>query len=225
MDDNKYNIQLSATKALYFLLVTILVLLVGNIISIWVLYNFDFGYYNKVIKLLDFNTEISLPTYFSAFILLVSAILLYAISYMHKRQGNGYFLWLVLAIIFLFLSLDEIATLHERLNRPLRAMFNTSGILHYAWIIPYAIFVGALSVIYFKFVFSLPKKTRLLFILAAVIYLSGVIGIEMISGSYAAIYGDKTLYYAFLYSCEELCEMGGGGYLYLCLARVYCSAV
>ena len=62
---------------------------------------------------------------------------------------------------------------------------------------------------YLKFVWALPKRTRLHFIMAGVIFLTGALGIEMLGAREADIYGYYTVIYSFLYSLEEMLEMLG----------------
>ena len=55
----------------------------------------------------------------------------------------------------------------------------------------------------------LPPATRRLFVLAAILYIGGAIGIEMIGGQHASLYGEQNLEYAIITALEELLEMLG----------------
>jgi hypothetical protein len=55
----------------------------------------------------------------------------------------------------------------------------------------------------------LPAQTRRAFVLAGAIYIGGALGMEMIDGLYASLYGEKNLTYAFLTTIEETLEMLG----------------
>jgi len=72
--------------------------------------------------------------------LLIASILLSFIASAHKKTNSPYVLWAILAAIFLFFSIDEISSIHESLTAPVREIFNTSGLLFFAWVIPYGIF-------------------------------------------------------------------------------------
>ncbi|MCH6258321.1 hypothetical protein MLD52_17295 [Puniceicoccaceae bacterium K14] len=48
-----------------------------------------------------------------------------------------------------------------------------------------------------------------LFVSSGLIYVSGAIGFELIAGKYDEQFGEETLMYSFLYTCEELLEMFG----------------
>jgi len=143
------------------------------------------GYDNifGLIPMFNLNSEENIPALFSTLMLLFSSILLAVIAYAVKKSGVAYFYhWLGLSLIFLFLSMDESLSFHESMTVPLRKGLNTSGLLFYAWVIPYAIALLILILLYLKFFISLPAKTRNLLIIAAVLYIVGVIGIELLGG-------------------------------------------
>ena len=82
----------------------------------------------------------SIPTYYSAFALLFSSGLLAFTGYLIRKAGRPMVLyWFGLSVIFLFMSVDEMLELHERLIEPLRGALETSGAFYYAWVIPYGI--------------------------------------------------------------------------------------
>ena len=66
-----------------------------------------------------------------------------------------------------------------------------------------------ITIVYWKFVMHLPTKTRRLFVVAAIVYVSGVIGIELVAGRYVDLYGKDNLVYSFLATLEESLEMTG----------------
>ena len=56
----------------------------------------------------------------------------------------------------------------------------------------------------------LPKPVRHSFIVAAILYLGGAIGFELISGKYAELYGmDNWIYSMILITIEESLEIAG----------------
>ncbi len=62
---------------------------------------------------------------------------------------------------------------------------------------------------YSKFVWELPKDTRLRFITAGVIFLVGALGIEMLGAREADLHGYSTVTYCLLFTVEEMLEMLG----------------
>lgn len=133
------SLNLSPQKILKINVFLILFLLSANILGIISKYYFDHGTVYGLIALFDFDTEKNIPTLYSSIALIVVSILLWSISITHKNLKSSYIMWFGLSLIFLFLAIDEIASIHERLEKPTRDAFKTSGFLLYAWVIPYGI--------------------------------------------------------------------------------------
>ena len=93
---------------------------------------------------------------------------------------------------------------------PVRSALDiTSGLLFFAWVIPYGIALFIFLAAYLKFTIELPARTRLLFVSAGCIYVTGAIGFELLGGHHYALYGQENLMYIVLSTSEELFEMGG----------------
>lgn len=204
--------ELRKSKILRNLFIAVGILLIGNLFAIYLRFNTG-GMDSKVprllIKLFDFNLEANLPTYFSSLVLLVDGILLALIGKRYKALEKKFWHWYGLAGIFVFLALDEMIQIHEQLRVPMEALLNTSGMLYFAWFIPYVFAMLIVGIAYFRFMLQLPKRILKLFILAGVLFVSGAVGMEAISGMHAEVHGEKTLTYALMYSFEELLEMSG----------------
>ncbi len=162
-----------------------------------------------VIPMFDFDRESNIPTLFSTLLLLSSSLLLYFVGKIGKEVRVSPFFWYVLSVVFLFLAVDEFASIHERLTVPVRQVTGVSGALYFAWVIPYALFVLVIGAFSYKFLLGLTSKTRLLFIVAGSVYLSGAIGMEVIGGYISQEYGMDSLYYTMQYTIEESLEMLG----------------
>ncbi|WP_179346517.1 peptidase M48 Ste24p [Winogradskyella ursingii] len=167
------------------------------------------GIYWKLMHTFNFNLEANLPTYFSSLVLMGNAGLLFLIGRCWKREGKKYWKWMGLAVIFFILSIDEMIKIHDHFRSPMEKFLGTSGILYYAWIIPYGIVTVILGVVYFKFFMALPKRILSLFVLSAILFISGAIGLEAIGGMYDEQYGQDNITYYILYTVEELLEMFG----------------
>jgi len=109
------------------------------------------------------------------------------------------------------LGLDEAISLHEELGDLTEQLelFDAHGYLYFAWVVPYAIALTLFALFYLKFVLALPLATKRLFIVSGVLFVSGAMGIELISANEADINGTDTVFYSALYTVEELCEMIG----------------
>ncbi|MCB0346580.1 MAG: hypothetical protein KDD66_15785, partial [Bdellovibrionales bacterium] len=167
-------------------------LLLGNIGGIIAKYYFGHDHLHGLVPLFNFDEENNFPSLFSALLLLGSSALLCLIGVTRGSQGkNDKGHWNGLALVFLFLAMDESMELHEKLDQPVRNLLDTSGALYFAWVIPYALFVAVLGIVYFKFILRLPPRIRFLFIMSGIFFLSGAIGFELI-GSQLFEWSNKT---------------------------------
>lgn len=196
-------------KTVSFILVLIIAGLVLANITGQVL-RYDFGYNNLIIRAFDLDYERNIPTFFSSVLLLISASMLGSIAAVKKKEQDSYTLhWTMLSVIFLFLAFDEIVSVHEHLIEPLRSALHLGGVFYYAWVIPGILAVVCFAVLYFRFLFHLPKRSRFLFSIAAILYIGGAIGGEMIGGRYAFLHGVYNFSYSMLTTVEETLEMAG----------------
>jgi hypothetical protein len=164
----------------------------------------------SVVRLAWFDGEGNIPAWYSASLLLLCSVLLAAIACAERERRGGHIVhWLVLSLIFAFLSLDETAQLHELSIRPLQDLFGATGFLHYAWIIPAGLCVALFLSAYLSFLAKLPARTRRLFLTAGAIFVGGAIGIEALSGNQASLHGEENLTYHLIITLEELFEMAG----------------
>jgi hypothetical protein len=213
--DMKHNrhisISLNPQKTVFILGTVVLFLILSNIVGLISKYYLRHDYVFGLIPLFDLDGEGNIPTYFSSAIILLSAGLLAIIFVLKKRQDVGdHRYWAGLSGIFLFLSIDEFACIHERLIFPLKNFLNTYGVLYFAWVIPYSILLFILVLLYHRFIFSLPLPVRRLFIVAGLVYIGGALGFELIGGYYFDLNGArKVLLYEIITMVEESLEMAG----------------
>lgn len=182
------------------------------------------------VRQLDLDEENNIPTWYSSSALLLSAILLTVTGFVNRQRGNPYtYHWLGLAVIFLYLSLDEAASLHEMthdlLNPRLAAVGYFHGWLHWSWVVFGAIFVLIVGAVYLPFVVALPIQTRRLFLIAGTLYVGGELGMDMLGGRYDYFYGDKTFTYGMLVVGEEgLAMLGNVVFIYGLLTHLGSSS-
>lgn len=155
------------------------------------------------------SSERSPPAFFSFLLLLTCAIWL-GLTAIHERQlGSRWWRhWAFLAIMFMLMSYDDAAQIHERMIEPLRELLGVDGFFYYAWVIPGIILVAVIFVVYLPFLYHLPPVFAGLFVLSGAIFVGGAIGIEMISGKYIDEYG-RDLIYRLITTAEESFEMLG----------------
>jgi hypothetical protein len=143
--------------------------------------------------------------------MLLSASLLIALLTRAKRlNGDRYVAhWFGLALLFVYLSIDESAAIHERLSEPLRTALNTSGSLRFAWVLVGAPLALVIALLYLRFLFHLPARTRNLFVLAGALYVAGALIVDPISANWYTPDEGITLTYWAIGTVEELMEMLG----------------
>lgn len=156
-----------------------LALFAAHVLGLILSYNTDYEIFRKLSGLFHFGYEWNVPSVFSSSLLLICSIGTFLIwSLERSRKMNA--LWILLSVIFLFLAADELTSIHENFDTPVRNIIGASGVFYFSWIIPYMIAVIALSILYFRWLFSLPKPVRNIMIASAAIYLSGAVGVEML---------------------------------------------
>jgi hypothetical protein len=166
-----------------------------------------------VTNFLHVDGEHNLPTFYSALLLVIVALLLALIAAI-KWQGREAFVahWGALAIGFLYLAVDDMLALHERVSERLTIALEPDlpAFLYFAWVIPAAVIVLGLAVAYRSFVLALPGRSQGLFVLSGGVYVLGGLGAEMIgSALYVAHGSTDSLLYQAVATVEEGCEMGG----------------
>ena len=170
------------------------------------------GSLKGLVRLFDLDGENNVPTYFSLFLMIISALLLALITAINKKQNLPYVSkWVVLSLGFVLMSYDEVFSLHEQVGRLVKNLMgrNSTGIFYYAWVIPGIALVFVIGCYFLNFLLYLPKKTRFRFLIAAILYIGGCIGFELIEGNYADLYGENNFTYAMIAMVEESLEMSG----------------
>ncbi|HEY5781525.1 MAG TPA: hypothetical protein VIT66_06625 [Lysobacter sp.] len=165
-----------------------------------------------LIGLFNLDYERNIPTLYSVVLLLCAFGLLALIAMLEQRSTRrDVTYWVVLAIGFLGMAVDEACSLHETLDVPIRARFKGVhfGLLYYVWVVPAGVLVAALGLYFLGFLRRLPAATRRGFIVAAVIYLGGAVGVELFEGRLHEAYGTQNLGYSLLVAVEEGMEMAG----------------
>jgi len=165
-----------------------------------------------LIPLFDLGMEANIPTFYSAILLLASSLLLMIISLAAMKSGSRFRKqWVVLAVGFFYLALDESAHIHELLIRPMRNLLGSygQGIFFFAWVVPAIGIVLVLAVFFFRLWLSLDRAMRWYFLVGGFIYVGGAVGIEMVDGLVASQLGKDNLAYNMLIIIEETMEMLG----------------
>ncbi|NMB70608.1 MAG: hypothetical protein GYA22_00470 [Bacteroidales bacterium] len=209
-DRSTININLKKVPAWLFIMIGVLVIshIVGQIEK----YVFNHSTVFGLVPFFDLGNEKNLPTFFQMMILFFASaqlLLCYRISQNLNDSKKAY--WIILSIGFFYMGMDEWFVLHEKTNQFVRDLINVKFMnsVHFPWVVLGLIVVVLSTAFFYGFLKKLDKKIRRLLILAAVLYITGSIGFEMIGGLYIDMVGADNLVYALLTACEETLEMVG----------------
>jgi hypothetical protein len=186
---------------------------VGNVLQ--------FGYGHDQVfglqRLFDLNREANVPTWYSVCQLLLAASLLAAIARASGAAKDGLArYWWVLAAGFCYLSLDELAQLHEMTdNRTLTPVLGAAHTVFgtdartLAWAAISIPLVLVMLAFFRSFLLRLPPATRWRFMIAGALYVGGVVGMEIVGNQYHSRHPATDLVAAFMSTLEETLEMSG----------------
>lgn len=204
------EIRINAKSIASTLLITAVLLTAAHIGGAISTYVFGHGRLLGLVETFDLNNENNVPTFYSTFLHVTCAAILAVIGNQATITARDVPYWRWLSLIFLFLAVDEDASLHELLTDPLKSLLDLSGPLLFAWVIPYGIAVLVLGLLYLRFVLRQPLRTRRLIISAGCVFVAGALGFELIGGWYLSLHGGKeNLRYLLLVAAEEFLEMSG----------------
>jgi hypothetical protein len=165
-----------------------------------------------LVSLFYVDVEQNIPTYFSVWLILCAAFLLTVIARRSGQQRMPHASqWTILSSGFLFMALDEAFQFHERLNIPFGMLLGDGslGVFYFAWVIPGIALVFVLGLYFLRFLLHLPAATGLSFLMAAIIYIGGAIGVELIGSRHAELHGYENWMYSMIATLEESLEMTG----------------
>lgn len=155
------------------------------------------------------DQEANVPSWFSSVLLLAAAAALALVALdAHARRNRWARHWTGLAAVFVWLSMDETAEVHERIGSWLRDRLDLGGILYYAGVVPALLLAMAVALAYIRFLRALPRATMLGTLLAAGLYVTGAAGVEAMTGWWVDTHGTST---SLLYvsTVEENLELAG----------------
>lgn len=195
-------------RVIRVLLLLFAFLLLGQFLALYCRFGLDKPNAFGIVPLFLFDRENNLPTLFSGVQLAIAALLALGIAYFVRSQQTGKARpWFIIAAVLSYLGIDDMASIHDHIDLAIMARVETTGLIHWPWVIPYAILALGIMIYFVPFFFKLPVKTRLFFATSAAMYIFGGIGMEMIGASHAEHAGEDGLQYAIYTTIEESLEM------------------
>jgi hypothetical protein len=161
------------------------------------------------------HVEANIPTWYSAAALLACALALALIAAASRRQHARFVgHWIGLSLIFVYLSLDEVARVHEHwatvLEEPLAWMRTPrvfGGMFRNLWVIPGALVSLAVGLAYVPFLRHLPARTRTAFVVAGGCFVFAAVGFEMLGNVLTSLELRDLVSFWVVVTLEELLEM------------------
>ena len=216
------TLRLESRPTWRFLLLTSGLLSLGHVVKMALVY---FGHDSGILTLLDLNEERSIGTFYSVVELVSCAATLFVLgfgAYRREARWRGDAIWwLGLGVVFVYLGADEGLSLHEVLMYHLQKKLHASGVLYYAWVIPYAGLALAVVLLYSRFLLRLPRGIAIRFVIAGAVYVGGALGLEMFAGYLVKTrgYSETSFPLEVEYLVEETMEMLGAAYFLTAMLR------
>lgn len=210
----QFNVSLNISKIVWLITAIGLFLIIVSTVGQIIKYNYNLNYKicSTIINNFFLGYESNIPTYFSSLLNLFSSMLLLLITIMESGRNAKYvFHWAILSIGFLYISLDEMITIHEWFSEQIKSVlgYKDLGIFTFAWVVPGIVIVLILAVFYSRFLIQLQVNTRRWFLIAAMVFIGGAIGVELLGGKHYEVYGAENLKYRMMQTLEETMEMTG----------------
>ena len=216
------TLALSPRVVTSVLVAVLVVLLAAHAASQYARFALGMGSLRGLTSRVYLGAEASVPAWFTASLMLDASQLLFVIGYARRQVGApDVWHWLVLAAIFILLSIDEAAEIHEAVSSAFTGVFawlaqGVGGAFvpllqkpGYHWVVGGAMLAGGVGIAYLRFLWALPPRTSRGFVLAGVLYVAGAIGFELIGGSYSAQVGADNVVFVALMTIEESLEIIG----------------
>ncbi len=131
----------------------------------------------------DVDGEGNVPTWFSCILLFLCAQAMWALSRCRTEESQR---WRrherALAVVFVYLSIDELTQVHEQTIAPLQRMFGLSGALSFAWVLLAVPVTGLFAVLMIGYLRALPVRVGVSMVLAGLVYVGAAAGVELVGG-------------------------------------------
>lgn len=166
-----------------------------------------------LLSLFDLDREAGFGTAVSASVLAFAALLLAWVARSDPPRRRG---WRSMEVVVALLAAEEVVGVHDALSPRIQEALDTGGPLFFAWVVPAMALVVLVAAVLGRFVLHLPRRTRRYVLVAAVLYVGGAIGVEMLGASETAAgrRGRHGVYQGAVLM-EETLELVGGGVLVL----------
>ena len=133
-------------------------------------------------RVFNIDQEANIPTWFTAGVALYLAMMASMIASAVKSQSKSAWSWRGIALMGIYIAMDEVAGFHELAIDPIRDNWEISPWLYQSWVIPAMAVVIIIALVYIRFLWKLPVYTKVYLILGALIYIAGGVGVQSVGG-------------------------------------------
>jgi len=160
-----------------------------------------------VVAFVVVTEEANLPTWFNVVLLAWGALLHAAVGVLARTDGHPAWPWFGSAFVLAALSLDDLSSLHERLEGIGRSLGGGDGVTHFAWVLPGAVLAGVVVLGCVAAVPRIPRPSAVLLALGIGLLLAAAVGLEMAGGAIlAGNDGGTSVGYLLVSHVEEFLE-------------------
>lgn len=165
------------------LLAVIALLLVAGLLAVYLKSVAGFNSALGFVPLFHLDLEYNIPSLYSAVGILTNGLILFYIARIATSVGNtDAKYWKAMGWVFVYLSVDELASIHEHLDSIVMHFFGES-VKHSGspfWVLPIMVLLVLLGLYFIRFYLRLPLETKIHFCIAGVVYISGAVGVEIL---------------------------------------------
>jgi len=165
-----------------------------------------------LLPLFNIDREGNVPAWLSSAMLALAGLVAWGLAADNEGEAarRERFGWTVAACVLFYMSLDEGAQVHERVGDLAKPFVPDIGVFYFSWTAIAIVILLAAVPFALRFLALLRSQTRFGLIVAGIVFLSGALGVEMITGQYMHVAENKmSLPYFLLSHAEELLEMIG----------------
>ena len=167
----------------------------------------DLGNFKPVLQIFNLDAEACLPAWYSSTLMMLCALLLAGHAAILRKRSRDARRWGILAVLFVYLSLDEQAGIHE-LGGNISRLYDFQGFLRFSWVVVAAPLIVIGGLYFLPFLRRLPSPFGRRFFWAGVVFVTGAFGMEMIGG-YVSDHFGRELAFGVEVIAEESLEMIG----------------
>lgn len=188
-------------------------LVVASLLAPWVL-GHDVSFAGSPIRnFIDVNGEVNLPTWWSTTLLALAGVLSAAVGFVHRATGeSGAFRWVLIAVLFLAMSIDEFTRIHDRIEQAWQALFGADPFTSTQWLlilIPVALVVVVAVLLLVR---PMPRVPKALLGIGGACYVLGAVGVDALAGIGLPLLDSGTIGRFLLLNLEELGEFLGAAF-------------